>query len=156
MGEQDTPTRTSAEPLSWSTTPAPQSGEASGTAGRVVLIAEDEEPIAEAIGLIVEEVGHFPLLARNGQHALELARTRWPALLITDWMMPVLDGLSLIQALRQQAALDGLPPVPTILLTAARLPRPAVVEAADVFLAKPFDVENLEALVHRFLDLPAS
>lgn len=48
------------------------------------MIAEDEELIAVALGLIVEELGHFPLQARNGHQALELVRTRWPALLITD------------------------------------------------------------------------
>ena len=153
MGEHNTTSKASSEPLLSSPTPVPQADEASGAIGRVVLIADDEEPIAEAIGMIVEEVGALPLLARNGQHALELARTRWPALLITDWMMPILDGLSLIQALRQQAALDGLPPVPTILLTAARLPRPVAAEA-DAFLTKPFELDELEALLRRLLAPP--
>lgn len=118
-----------------------------------MLIADDEEPIAEAIGLVIEEGGHLPLLAQNGQHALEPARTRWPALLITDWMMPVLDGLSLIRALRQRADLEGLSPVPSILLTAARLPRFATAEA-DAYLAKPFELDELEALLRQFLDPP--
>lgn len=64
----------------------------------VVLIVDDEEPIAETAGWIVEAQGYLPLLAYNGQHALELARTRWPAVLITDWMMPQMDGVELIRA----------------------------------------------------------
>lgn len=74
--------------------------------------------VAEAVDWIVEDGGYTPLIARNGQEALELTRTQRPALMITDWMMPVLDGVGLIRALKQQAAQDGLQPIPTILMTA--------------------------------------
>lgn len=129
----------------------PQSRDRAVGTAPVVLIADDEEPIAEAVAWVVEDCGYTPLIARNGQEALALARTRRPALVITDWMMPMLDGVGLIRALKQQAALDGRHPIPTILMTAARRGPPQVAEA-DAFLSKPFDVDDLIALLRRFLE----
>jgi two-component system response regulator VicR len=134
--------------------PVPQVSEGSAGTAPVVLIAEDEEPIAEAVAWVVEDCGYTPLIARNGQEALELTRAWRPALVITDWMMPVLDGVSLIRTLKQRAALDGLRPIPTILMTAARRVPPQAAEA-DAFLPKPFDVDDLAALLRRFLEAPA-
>lgn len=121
----------------------------------VVLIVDDEEPIAETAGWIVEAQGYLPLLAYNGQHALELARTRWPAVLITDWMMPQMDGVELIRALHQITAQEGRPRVSTILLSAARVPTDIRAEA-DAFVSKPFSIEALEALLRQFLEPPSS
>lgn len=142
-------------PRSGSPNPVPRSNDGSKAPSPLVLIAEDEEPIAEALAWIVEDCGYTPLIARNGQEALELTRTRRPALLITDWMMPLLDGVGLIRALKQQAAQDGLHPIPTILMTAARRVPPQAAEA-DAFLPKPFELEDLQALLRRFLEAPAT
>lgn len=116
----------------------------------VVLIAEDEEPIAEALAMIVEEAGYTPLLAAHGVEALELARTRHPSLLITDLMMPYLDGAQLIAALEDDARRDGHLRIPVILTTAAGGKRLENMQA-DALLKKPFDVEEVERLLRRFL-----
>jgi two-component system, chemotaxis family, chemotaxis protein CheY len=120
----------------------------------LVLIVEDEEPLAETIAFIVREAGYTPLVALNGRQALELARTRGPALLITDLMIPHLDGAAVIGALRAAAAVAGEPPPPIILITAAN-PVRARAAGADVILRKPFYLADLEALLHRFLGTPA-
>lgn len=133
-----------------SSSPASSSSSTGGPEPPLVLIADDEEPIAEALSWIVEDLGYATVTASNGREALELARSRRPALLITDWMMPFLDGPGLIRALRQQAAQDGQTPIPMILLSAASKRKPAGTEA-DAFLTKPFNLEDLEALLHRFL-----
>lgn len=119
----------------------------------LVLIAEDEEPIAEAIALIVEDAGYTSLVAAHGKQALELARQRRPALVITDLMMPLLDGAELIAALRADAALDGHRPPPIILMTAAGLKR-AYEADADAVLRKPFELDELEDLLFRYLGRP--
>jgi CheY-like chemotaxis protein len=119
----------------------------------LVLIAEDEEPIAETLAMLVEDCGYTPLIATNGRQALELARARHPALIITDMMMPYMDGVELIATLHKDAAADGYAPTPTILLSAAGLKRMRAA-GADAILPKPFDLDVLEALLHRFLDAP--
>ncbi len=121
----------------------------------LVLIADDEEPIAETLALIVSEAGYTPMLASHGQHALELARVHWPALVITDVMMPYLDGVQLIASLRDQAEREGQVPMPIIAMTAGSMER-AWQAGADAVLSKPFDLEQVETLLTRFLGRPAA
>ncbi|HKB46533.1 MAG TPA: response regulator, partial [Ktedonobacterales bacterium] len=49
----------------------------------LILIAEDEEPIAQAMSFIVEDAGYTPMIATNGRQTLELARAHQPLLIIT-------------------------------------------------------------------------
>ena len=134
----------------------PEHAQAPHQEALLVLIAEDEEPIAEAIAFLVEDNGYTSLIAKNGREALELARTRHPALVITDLMMPYMDGDELIQALHADAALDNHAPPPIILLSAAGLRRMQHADA-DAILPKPFELDDLERLLLRFLGpLPRS
>ncbi|MGZ3582212.1 MAG: response regulator [Ktedonobacterales bacterium] len=119
----------------------------------LVLIAEDEEPIAEAIALIVEDAGYTPLVAAHGKQALELARLRHPALVITDLMMPQMDGTQLIANLRADAEANGHAPPPIILMTAAGMKRAQEADA-NALLRKPFELDELEELLFRFLGPP--
>jgi CheY-like chemotaxis protein len=118
-----------------------------------VLIADDEAAIAELVATVVREAGDAPRVAPNGCAALALARRDPPALVITDLMMPLLDGAGLIAALRAEAAAAGRAAPPVILLTAAG-PEPARAAGADAVLAKPFDLAALEGLLGRFLGAP--
>lgn len=117
---------------------------------RLILIAEDEEPIAEALSFILEDAGYTPLVASHGAQALELARVHRPALVITDLMMPHLDGTALIQALRADAQLNGHAPPPIILMTAAGMKK-AEEAGADAVVRKPFNLTDLEALIRRLI-----
>ena len=126
------------------------SDEIADAALRLVLIAEDEGPIAEVVSEIVEELGCMPLVATHGREALQMARTLHPALLITDLMMPYLSGSDLIAALRADAALEGHAAVPMILMTAAG-PQQARLAGADAVIHKPFDLDELERIVARYL-----
>lgn len=119
----------------------------------LVLIVEDEEPIAEALALIIADAGYTPLVAVQGEQALALARERHPALIITDLMMPFLNGAQLVEAIRADAALDNHRPPPMILMTAAGMRRALEVNA-DALLKKPFDVSEVEELLLRFLGPP--
>ena len=126
------------------------SGPADAGGAILVLIAEDEEPIAELISYVVQDAGYPSLVASHGRQALELARERWPALLIADLMMPYLSGADLIDALAAEAAASDRARPPVILVTGAG-PRQARGAGADVVLYKPFQVADLDTLLHRFL-----
>lgn len=117
----------------------------------LVLIVEDEAPIAEALSLIVADAGYSPLVARHGLEALEAARARKPALVITDLMMPRLDGTGLIAALHADATGDGADPAPPIILMTAANLSLAREAGADAVLRKPFDVSDVEKLLQQFL-----
>lgn len=117
---------------------------------RLVLLVDDEEPILETLVMIVEDMGYQAAQAANGEEALSSAHSHWPALIITDMMMPRLDGAQFIAALRQDAQADGKRLPPIILLTAGTAPRVEQV-GATIILPKPFHIEELEALIRQYL-----
>lgn len=119
-------------------------------AGVVVLIAEDEEPIAETLALIVEDAGFTAIVAHNGRDALALARQHRPQLIITDLMMPYLSGTDLIATVRRDAAAQHTTPPSVIVVTAAN-PARAEAAGADAVVTKPFDVTKIEATIHRLI-----
>jgi CheY-like chemotaxis protein len=119
-------------------------------ASPLVLIVDDEAPIAEALAYMVEDAGYTALTAFRGRAGLDLARTHYPALIITDMMMPQLDGAGLIAALRADAEADHRPMPPIIAMTAGGL-RHAEAAGADAVMQKPFSVEEVESLLRRFL-----
>lgn len=119
----------------------------------VVLIAEDEEPIAQALAMIIEDFGYAVVVATNGKEALELARVHHPALIITDLMMPLMSGADLIAALRADAARDNHHAPPVVLMSAAGGRYMAPVGADDT-LPKPFDMRQIEAILARYLPRP--
>lgn len=118
----------------------------------VVLIAEDEEPIALAIAYIVEDLGFTPTVATHGKQALDMAMTQRPALIITDLMMPQMTGAELIRAVRDHASKQKYHAPPIILMSAAG--RQYVDSAgADAYLPKPFDVSQVEELLDQYLHM---
>jgi len=74
-----------------------------------VLIAEDNVDDRKILKLSLEHNGCEVLEAVDGQEALELARERQPDLIVSDALMPRLDGFQLLRALRQDTALARVP-----------------------------------------------
>ena len=124
--------------------------EEAGTGRILVLIIEDERSIGSFVAAAVADAGYLPVVAMNGFEALERAREHWPNLVITDLMMPRLDGAATIRALRLEAATRGQAMPPVILMTAGSLSY-AQAAGADALLRKPFDLTDLDALLRRFL-----
>ncbi len=120
----------------------------------LVLIVEDEGTIAGVLSAFVEDLGYVTMRAPHGVAALEMARVRWPALVLTDYMMPLMTGGKLITELRAEALSNGriMPPIILMSAVSSRLTDEAT---ADVVLPKPFDLEQLESLLERFLGPPA-
>jgi CheY-like chemotaxis protein len=115
----------------------------------LVLIVEDEEPIAQALAYIVEDCGYRALIAAHGKQALEVLREHQPQLIITDLMMPLMDGRALIAHLRQSGR-----PLPPIVIMSAAGKRSVEDSGADAVLPKPFEVAEVELLLRRFLPPP--
>ena len=102
-----------------------------------VLLVEDDLSTLALLDAMLQAAGHSVSLARNGVEAQRLAEERLPQLVITDWMMPEMDGITLCRRLRQSAATSNLH---VIILTALENPD-RLVEAfeagADDYLVKP-------------------
>ena len=123
-------------------------GEPGRNAGKTVLLADDNADMRSYVGRLLEAQGYDVVLAPDGEAALELAHARKPELILTDVMMPKLDGFGLLRAVRADA---GLADVPVIMLS-ARAGEEAKVEGldagADDYLIKPFAARELVARVH--------
>ena len=119
----------------------------------LVLIVDDEAPIAEALALIIEDAGYRAVTAYRGQEALELARELRPALVITDMMMPQFDGAALVSALRKETLAEREKPPIIVAMTAGGLAHARSIEPDEV-LQKPFSIEDVEKLLRRFLPDP--
>lgn len=118
-----------------------------------IVIVEDEQSIAESLAMVVEEMGYAPYTAPNGKVALDVIRAHRPALVITDLMMPVMDGAALVAALRQEAWPEEYPGPRIVLISAASADRMREI-AADAHMPKPFDLNQFEMLVRRLLRPP--
>ncbi|HEX8997876.1 MAG TPA: response regulator [Ktedonobacterales bacterium] len=134
--------------------PAPISAPALTKAEReapTVLIVDDESPIADALGDIIEEAGYRAITATNGRLALELARQQRVVFVITDYMMPYVNGAELILALREDAEAQGRPAPPIALMSAVAEQVDMSVTGADVIISKPFDIAEIEEVLRQFM-----
>jgi CheY-like chemotaxis protein len=114
-----------------------------------VLIVDDEFGLADITADLLTEAGYEVALAINGKLGLASLATRRADLVITDLMMPVMDGPEMIRRMRADPALAA---IPTILMTA--LPEAIPTGAAavhDAVLVKPFSMAELLHTLHRLL-----
>jgi CheY-like chemotaxis protein len=105
-----------------------------------ILIAEDELSIATLLRDTLEDEGYTVVLARNGQEALDMLGTTRPALVLTDVMMPVLDGLALCRAIQANPVYQA---IPVVVMSAILTPPVAEGCRAIGFLKKPFDLQQV-------------
>lgn len=94
--------------------------------------------------------------ANNGEDALEKAVLGRPDVIVTDVMMPKMDGLTLAKALKEDPALAT---VPVVMLTAKVGPRDVIAginAGARFYVTKPFKTDELISKVRKALNLPSA
>jgi two-component system response regulator AtoC len=116
-----------------------------------VLIVDDDRPTRRVVQILVERMGLESSAFEDAASALSALETESPALILTDLKMPGIDGIEFMRRLRE---LDAN--VPVIVMTAYGTIESAV-EAMKLgaldFVAKPFDVDALELLIERSLEM---
>jgi CheY-like chemotaxis protein len=101
-----------------------------------ILIVDDEPDVLFLLRLTLETAGYEVAEAAHGGEALNAIRASRPNLLVTDLMMPVMDGRELIRHLREEPETADLP----IMLLSAN---PDHSSGADVVMRKPFNPRDL-------------
>jgi signal transduction histidine kinase/DNA-binding response OmpR family regulator len=146
------------EALRWLPEPADIAGEA-GTAalieasenapgsGMRVVLADDNVDMRDYVRRLLQAQGYTVDAVGDGEEALTAARASGPDLILSDVMMPRLDGFGLLRAIRDDVALAGTP----VILLSARAGEEAKIEGldagADDYLIKPFAARELLARV---------
>jgi CheY-like chemotaxis protein len=116
----------------------------------MVLVVEDDPLLRPVLVKILRRAGFSCLTATNGREALAFARTRPPELVITDYRMPEMNGLTFLREMRSDAALKS---VPAIMLTGhvSRELARRVTHLSAELEAKPIQAKTLLATIRRLL-----
>lgn len=101
-----------------------------------VLVVDDDPSIREFLTFLLEDYGFRVSSARDGVEALRAVEAESPSVVVTDLMMPRMDGFELIDRLRRHSCVRAIIAMSAVTAAGQRA-------AADAFLPKPFDVLDL-------------
>ena len=124
-------------------------------AGQLLLV-DDEPGLRQAVQAYLEEEGFTVQVASNAREGWELLQQHAPELVISDIMMPQVDGYQFLQQLREDPRYETLP---VIFLTARGMTSDRIQgynAGCDAYLSKPFDPEELVAIVTNLLSRRAA
>ncbi len=121
------------------------------SARALILCVERDPHIRELEAYFLDQAGFVVHFAENGAEALELARSLRPAIVITEILVPGLDGLALCHQLKATGETKGIPVVVFSVLAAESRARDA---GAEAFLRKPLAEHRLVQVVRDLLAQP--
>jgi DNA-binding NtrC family response regulator len=117
---------------------------------KVILIVEDDPTVGESLRLLFKKKGHDILLASNGKEALQLFQHKIVDLVVTDVVMPKMDGIELLEAVK------GLRPETEVIVISAQGTIEKAVQAMKLgafdFIEKPINPRVISLLVERALE----
>ena len=120
--------------------------------GIEILVVEDSKTQAHKLRYLLESTGFTVTVVHDGQSALASLNTTLPSLVISDVIMPDMDGFRLCAAIRTEPAMAHLP---VVLLTSLSSPSDllhALESGADHFITKPYDDEYLLAKMNSIVE----
>jgi DNA-binding NarL/FixJ family response regulator len=118
----------------------------------MILVVDDDPAIILSLSDYLQTCNYSVIHAENGQNALNLVRQYRPHLLITDILMPEMDGYQLVKKIRQEPFFRLLP---VIFLSSRTTTQDRILGyqmGCDVYLPKPFDLLELGAVVRNLLE----
>ncbi len=114
---------------------------------KLILVVDDEQDIVELVSLVLEEPGLSVLSAYNGQQALDILQEQHPDLILSDVMMPHLDGLQLCKRIKSTPSTRD-----TIIILMTAAGGLSLDDCgADALIRKPFDITAVQDTVRRYL-----
>lgn len=115
-----------------------------------ILIVEDEDPLRKMLALELEAAGHQVDQAENGEVALGYIKKVLPDLIITDVLMPIMDGFAFYKELKKSIVTST---IPVLVLTArGKMEDSFRVMGVDDFISKPFEPDLLYSKINDLLN----
>jgi DNA-binding response OmpR family regulator len=119
---------------------------------KTILVAEDDPVTRRFIVSLLEERGYEVLVAEDGEHAVSLAVSATPDLIVSDLVMPYRDGYEVLRAIRNDDRVKSLP----VMILSMRDREEDIVRGfesgADEYVVKPFNAREFLARVRKLLE----
>lgn len=113
-----------------------------------ILLVDDEEKLVANMRVFLEMNGYEVVSAHNGKDGLDVAIKEKPDLIVSDVMMPKMDGYSMLKELKTN---DDLKATPVVMLTAKEgLSDLCEIEGSAQFLVKPFELNALLDVIKKY------
>lgn len=125
-----------------------------GIVNKRILIVEDSLTQAAELKDLLQEHGYWTTVATDGKEGLAAARERKPDLIITDILMPVMDGYEMCRAIKHDRALRDIPVILLTVLSDTEDVIQALKAGVDYYLTKPYHEDHLLSQVESALAKP--
>ena len=112
---------------------------------RTCLVVDDSRVVRKVARRVVESLGYSVTEAENGEEALARCKSAMPALILTDWNMPVMSGIDFVTQLRALAGGNRARIVFCTSNSGAKDIHKGIEAGADEYVIKPFDEHSLQA-----------
>ena len=122
--------------------------------GHKVLVVDDEPDFLSVIRMRLSKAGYDVICAHHGRDALEKMKIKHPDAIITDVMMPVMDGVDFYQELKGNAETRSIPVI--VMTVKDKLEESFRAVGAADFLTKPFEVEDLVTKIENSINRRAT
>jgi DNA-binding response OmpR family regulator len=113
--------------------------------GNTILLVDDDRKTLRPLRILLEEEGYRVLTALSGEAAISITEVERPDLIVTDWMMPGMDGVALCRWLKDAA-------IPVVMVSAAQPPHSGE-RLWDVQLMKPTPIGHLIEVVNNLVEM---
>ena len=116
-----------------------------------VLIIDDDATIRALIKASLEDNGYDPLESQSGEDGLSVAKEKKPDCILLDWMMPNMDGISVLKELKKNEETRSIPVIMLTSKTEVSNVSESLTMGANDYIVKPFDTYNLIVRLEKIL-----
>lgn len=116
-----------------------------------ILVIEDNQANLELAQYLLEHSGHQVLVATDGRMGVAVARREKPQLIVCDLQMPLLDGYGVLEQLRRDAAMAGIPVVAVTAFSMSGDEEKVRMAGFDGYFSKPIEPETFVQQIEAFL-----
>ncbi|MGD2252778.1 MAG: response regulator [Anaerolineales bacterium] len=119
-----------------------------------IVVVDDNREMVDMLCLALKILGHDPIAAYGGEHAIEIMEKQLPDAVLLDWMMPGMDGREALRRIRAIPDVDGMPVIVLTASAAHDLEALVVAAGATGCILKPVSLDMLAKSIAHYVGLP--